>query len=72
MEGIDSFDTLVSVYQIVKNGTDPWPHCINTADVLKCGAFKVFKLVNPDWEVNFLAFNRQVAMHYLEAAKVGR
>ena len=69
----DSLDAFVSVYKIDVHGKKwHWPHYINTVDILKRTAFKVFRLVNPDAKIDFLAFTRRVAMYYLKAAKVGR
>ena len=47
-----------------------WPHYINTIDVLKGAAFKVFKLVNPNDKMDFLAFTRRITTHYLKASKL--
>ena len=64
---------LVSVYRIdVRGNKWYWPHYINTVDVLKNTAFKVFKLINPDAKMDVLAFTLRVAMHYLKKAKVKR
>ena len=43
---------------------------LNTIDVLKVSAFKVFKLVNPDEKMDFLAFTRRITTHYLKAANL--
>ena len=49
MGGVDSLDAHASVIQTdVRAKKLYWPHYINTIDVLKSAAFKVFKLVNPD------------------------
>ena len=54
MGRVDYLDALVSVYQIdVPDKKWYWPHYINTVDVHKSAAFKVFKLVNPDAKTNF-------------------
>ena len=64
---------LVSVYRIdVRGNKWYWPHYINTVDVLKNTAFKVFKLINPDAKMDVLAFTLRVAMHYLKKTKVKR
>ena len=71
MGGIDSLDPHVSVYRI--DGREKkwyWPHYINTIDVLKSDALKVFKLVNPDDKMDFLAFTRRITTHYLKAPKL--
>ena len=71
MGGVDSLDALVSVYQIDVRGKKwYWPHYINTTDVLKSAAFKVFKLVNPNDKMDFLAFTRRITTHYLIASKL--
>ena len=55
MGGVDSLDAHVSVYRIDVRGKKwYWPHYINTIDVLKSAAFKVFKLVNPYDKMDFL------------------
>ena len=71
MGGVDSLDAHVSVYRIDVRGKKwHWPHYINTIDVLKSAAFKVFKLVNPDDKMDFLAFTRRITTHYLKASKL--
>ena len=66
MGGVDSLDNQVSVYRIDVRGKKwYWPHYINTIDVLKSAAFKVFKLVNPYDKIDFLAFTRRITNHYL-------
>ena len=73
MGGVDSLDSLVSVYRIDIRGKKwYWPHYINTIDVLKSAAFKVFKLSNPEAKMDFLQFTRRVVTHYLKAAKFVR
>ena len=70
MGGVDSLDAHVSVYRIDVRGKKwYWPHYINTIDVLKSPAFKVFKLVNPDDKMDFLAFTHRITTHYLKASK---
>ena len=69
MGGVDSLDALVSVYRIdVREKKWYWPHYINTIDVLKCAAFKTFKLSNPDVNMDFLGFTHCIVMHYLKLA----
>ena len=64
MDGIDSLDVLVSVYRIDVHGKKCyWPNYVITVDLR--AAFNVFKLVNPDLKIDFLAFTCQVAIHYL-------
>ena len=64
-------DALVSIYQIDVRGKKwYWPHYKNTIDVLKSAAFKVFKLVNPNERMDFLAFTLRITTHYLKAAKL--
>ena len=71
MGGVDSLDAHVSVYRIDVRGKKwYWPHYINTIDVLKSAAFKVFKLVNPDDKMDFLAFTRRITTHYLKTSKL--
>ena len=71
MGGVDSLDDHVSVYRIDVRGKKwYWPHYINTIDVLKSAAFKVFKLVNPDDKMGFLAFTCRITTHYLKATKL--
>ena len=71
MGGVDSLDAHVSVYRIDVRGKKwHWPHYINTIDVLKSAAFKVFKLVNPDDKIDFLAFTCRITIHYLKASKL--
>ena len=66
MGGVDSLDAHVSVYRIDVRGKKwYWLHYINTIDVLKSAAFKVFKLVNPYDKIDFLAFTRRITNHYL-------
>ena len=71
MGGVDYLDAHVSVYRIdvtVKKWY--WLHYINTTDVLNSDAFKVFKLVNPDDKIDFLAFTHRIATHYLKSSKM--
>ena len=71
MGGVDSLDAHVSVYRIDVRGKKwYWPHYINTIDVLKSAAFKVFKLVNPDDKMDFLAFTRRITTHYLKTSRL--
>ena len=71
MGGVDSLDAHVSVYRIDVRGKKwHWPHYINTIDVLKSAAFKVFKLVNPDDKMDFLAFTRRITTYYIKASKL--
>ena len=71
MGGVDSLDAHVSVYRIDVRGKKwYWPHYINMIDVLKSAAFKVFKLVNPDAKMDFLAFTCCITTHYLKASKL--
>ena len=64
MDGIDFLDVLVSVYRIDVHGKKCyWPNYVITVDLR--AAFNVFKLVNPDLKIDFLAFTCQVAIHYL-------
>ena len=71
MGGVDSLDAHVSVYRTdVREKKWYWPHYINTIDVLKSAAFKVFKLVNPDDKMDFLAFTLRITTHYLKAFKL--
>ena len=71
MVGVDSLDAHVSVYRIdVRWKKWYWPHYINTIDVLKSAAFRVFKLVNPDDKMDFLAFTRRITTHYLKTSKL--
>ena len=71
MGGVDSLDAHVIVCWIDVRGKKwYWPHYINTIDVLKSAAFKVFKLVNPDDKMDFLAFTRCITTHYLKASKL--
>ena len=73
MGGVDYLDALVSVYRINVRGKKwYWPHFINTIDVLKSAAFKMFKMVNPDEKMDFLGFTRRVTTHYLKSAKMGK
>ena len=70
-DGIDSLDATVGIYRIDVSGLKwYWPHYINTIDVLKSTAFKVFKLSNPDVKMDFLGFKRRIVMHYLKLAKL--
>ena len=49
MSGVDSLDAMVGVHGIDVCGKNSyWPYYINTIDLLKSAAFKVFKLSNPD------------------------
>ena len=60
----------MSVYRIDVYGKKwYWPHYINTLDLLKSAAFKFFCLTNADYEMDFLAFTRQIVTRYREAAK---
>ena len=66
---MNSLDTLVTFYRIDIGGKKwYWSHYININDALNSETFKVFKLVNLDAKMDFLAFICQVAMHYLKAA----
>ena len=70
MGGVDSLDAHVSIYRIDVRGKKwYWSHYINTIDVVKSAAFKVFKFVNPDDNMDFLAFTRRISTHYLKASK---
>ena len=61
MGGVDSLNAHVSVYRIDVRGKKwYWPHDINTIDALKNAALKVFKLVNADDKMDFLAFTRRI------------
>ena len=63
MGGVDSFDAMVGVYRIDVRGKKwYWPHYINTIDVLKSAAFKLFKLSNMDVKMDFLGFTRRIVM----------
>ena len=71
MGGVDSLDAHVIVCWIDVRGKKwYWPHYINTIDVLKSAAFKVFKLVNPDDKMDFLAFTRRITTYYIKASKL--
>ena len=71
MSGVDSLDAMVGVYRIDVCGKNwYWPYYINTIDLLKSVAFKVFKLSNPDVKMDFLGFKRRIVMHYLKLAKL--
>ena len=71
MGEVDSVDAHVSVYRIDVRGKKwYWPHYINTIDLLKSAAFKVFKLVNPDDKIDFLAFTRRITTHYLKTSEL--
>ena len=61
----------VSVYRIdVRGKRWYWSYYTNSIDVVKSVAFKVFKLVNPDDKMDFLAFTRRITTHYLKASKL--
>ena len=67
MGGVDALDAYVSVYRIHVRGKEWfWPHYINTIDILKSAAFKMFRLANPDETMDFLHFVRRIATHYLK------
>ena len=71
MGGVDCLDAHVSLYRIDMRGKKwYWPHYINTIDLLKRAAFKVFKLVNPDDKMDFLAFTRRITTHYLKTSRL--
>ena len=71
MGGVDSLNAHVSVYRIDVRGKKwYWPPYINTIAVLKSAAFKVFKLVSLDNEMDFLAFTHRIRTHYLKASKL--
>ena len=71
MGGVESLNAHVSVYRIHVRGKKwYWPHYINTTDVLKGAAFKVFKLVNPNDKMDFLAFTRSITTYYLKGSKL--
>ena len=73
MGGVDLLDAHVSVYRIDVRGKKWYSqHYINTLDVLKRAAFKVFRLTYPGDKMDFLAFTRRIVTHYLKAAKVQR
>ena len=56
MSEVDSFDVIVSVYQIDVGEKNVIGLSINAIDLLKCAAFKTFKLVNPDDKMYVLAY----------------
>ena len=61
----------VSVYRIdVRVKRWYWSYYTNSIDMVKSVAFKVFKLVNPDDKMDFLAFTRRITTHYLKASKL--
>ena len=61
----------VSVYRIdVRGKRWYWSYYTNLIDVVKSVAFKVFKLVNPDDKIDFLAFTRRITTHYLKTSEL--
>ena len=71
MGGVDSLDAHVSVYRINVRGKNwYWPHYINTIDVLKSAAFKVFKLVSPDDKMDGIQIEVVATQHYIAKKKI--
>ena len=56
MGGVDALDAGVSVYRIHVRGKNGIGPIINTIDILKSAAFKMFWLANPDEKMDFLPF----------------
>ena len=64
------WSVFIELMYVVRTGTGPITS--NTIDVLESVTFQVFKLVNPDAKISFLAFTSRVVKHYLKVAKVRR
>ena len=66
-------DSNAVVYRIdVRQNKWYWPHYINTLDVLKNAAFKIFKLAHSDNKMDLLVFTCCIVSYYLKAAKLGK
>ena len=67
MGEVDILDAMAGISWINFRGKKwYWPHYINTTNVLKSVAFKVFKLSNSDVKMDFQGFTRRIIMHYLK------
>lgn len=66
-------DSNVGVYRLDVRGKKwYWSFYINTVDIFKSAAFKSFKLVHPDDQMDLLAFTRCTVSYYSNAAKLGK
>ena len=73
MGGVDALESLVSNYHIGICGKKwYWPYFINTIDVLKSAAFKIYKIVNPKSNIDFSQFIQRAVIHYLKVLKILR
>ena len=45
---------------------------INTIDALKSAAFRMYKIANPESNINFFLFIQRAVIHYLKPAKTSR